>query len=75
MKRVGYNPSAFIAMLQQIKKNSASGSSGGALHGFAKTHPDPQVRIDAIKAQIGNLPVATEPASRAARFAKAMASL
>lgn len=74
MERVGYDPNAFVAMLEQIKKNSAS-SKGGALHGFAKTHPDPQTRINAVKAQIGAAPAVVEPASRKARFEKAMASL
>jgi predicted Zn-dependent protease len=74
MKRVGYDPNAFIAMLEQMKKNSAA-SKGGALHGFAKTHPDPQTRINAVKAQIGAMPVSIEPAPRQARFEKALARL
>lgn len=74
MKRVGYDPNAFIAMLEQMKKNGAT-SKGGALHGFAKTHPDPQTRINAVKARIGATPVAVEPAARKARFGKAIASI
>jgi predicted Zn-dependent protease len=75
MKRVGYDPNAFIAMLEQIKEHNASGSSGNGLRGFAKTHPDPQTRINAVKSSIGTQHAVNEPASRAARFVKAMASL
>jgi beta-barrel assembly-enhancing protease len=74
MKRVGYNPNAMVDMLVQIKTKSVA-KSGSALHGFAKTHPDPQTRINAVKARIGAVPVLVEPAPRKARFAKAMAGL
>jgi beta-barrel assembly-enhancing protease len=74
MQRAGYDPNAFIAMLEQMKKTSAP-KSGSAARGFAKTHPDPQTRINAVKARIGNLPAAVEPAPRRTRFEKAVSGL
>lgn len=70
LKRVGYNPSALIDMLnimaKQIKPNGSD---------FAKTHPSPQSRI----AELRNSGVVSDsiepPALRKERFTKALGHL
>ena len=70
MNTVGYNPNALVDMLAQMKKNLKPGGLD-----FAKTHPDPQDRIDEINAVLtGSKPV-NEPAVRHARFQGVVAGL
>jgi beta-barrel assembly-enhancing protease len=67
MKKMGYNPTALVTMLErmegQLKKDS---------QGFGKTHPAPEVRIAELKKVVGNeAPAAASPV-RQARFEKGM---
>ncbi len=70
MKRVGYNPNALVDMLQQMKKNLKPGGLD-----FAKTHPDPQDRINEVKRLIGNYPAAAAAPARQQRFTAAVGSI
>jgi beta-barrel assembly-enhancing protease len=70
MQRVGYNPQALVDMLGQMKANLKPGGLD-----FAKTHPDPNVRIAEVQKLIGaSVPVSAPPA-RQKRFAKAVGSI
>ena len=70
MKRVGYNPNALVDMLQQMKKNLKPGGMD-----FAKTHPDPQDRINEVKRLIENYPATTVPSARQQRFVAAVGAI
>lgn len=70
MTRVGYNPSALVDMLQQMKKNLKPGG-----HDFAKTHPDPNVRIAEIEKAIGAPAAVKEVSARQKRFEKAVGGI
>ncbi len=70
MKRVGYNPSGLVAMLEQMKKNLKPGG-----HDFAKTHPPPEVRIAEIEKQIGQPKAVSESEVSTRRFTVAMGSI
>ncbi len=70
MKRVGYNPSALLGMLEHMQKDLKPGGLG-----FAKTHPDPSDRIDDIKKMIGTIEPVAQPQQRQARFERAVGSI
>ncbi|MBN2301978.1 MAG: M48 family metalloprotease [Lentisphaerae bacterium] len=70
MKRVGYNPTAIKDMLLEMEKQLKH-SKGG----FAKTHPDPQVRIKDIEKLIGGCGPVISPKARQERFNRAMAQI
>lgn len=63
LRRVGYNPEGLVDMLAQMKQRMPPGSAG-----FGKTHPDPQLRIDKSRKEIGAAVPLTEPTARQARF-------
>jgi beta-barrel assembly-enhancing protease len=70
MKKMGYNPTALVTMLQrmegQLKKDSK---------GFGKTHPSPEMRIAELKKVVGaEAPPAPSPA-RQERFQKAISGV
>lgn len=68
LKRAGYSPAALTSLLQTM---NARLKPGGA--DFAKTHPDPMVRVKAIGTVPGHQdPAPASPATREPRFAKAM---
>lgn len=46
---VGYNPGALVELLEELDKNYKPGGLD-----FAKTHPDPRKRIDAIEKKLKN---------------------
>jgi beta-barrel assembly-enhancing protease len=63
---VGYDPRALEDMLKVMQKKLKAGGLD-----FAKTHPDPKLRIDAIeKALKGKKPPASTPEALAAREAR-----
>jgi predicted Zn-dependent protease len=71
LKRVGYNPQALVEMLSEMEKQLKPGGLD-----FAKTHPDPEDRIDDILQAIGSSPsVSAAPAVRQLRFELAMDSV
>ena len=63
MHTVGYNPTALVDMLVEMGKNLKPGGLD-----FAKTHPDPQDRINEIKPTISGSGPVREPAVRHQRF-------
>lgn len=70
MKNVGYNPSALVDMLREMKKDLKPGG-----HDFAKTHPDPNVRIAEIEKSIGAPEAVEVVAARQRRFEKAVGGI
>jgi beta-barrel assembly-enhancing protease len=71
LKAVGYDPRALEDMLKIMQTKLAPGG-----HDFAKTHPDPKLRIDAIeKALKGSKPIVVAPDAQAARQARYKAAL
>lgn len=69
MPRLGYNPSALVAVLQNMSAKVKPEA------GFGKTHPPPADRIKDLRAMIGNGAAPAAPAARQQRFAKAMAGV
>jgi beta-barrel assembly-enhancing protease len=70
MKKMGYNPTALVTMLERMESQLKKDSQG-----FGKTHPSPEVRIAELKRTIGNeAPPAASPV-RQERFQKAMAGV
>ena len=67
MKKLGYNPAALVSMLEQMQKQLKPDG-----HGFAKTHPAPEVRIAEIKKLVGSPLASSDSAARTERFQKAM---
>ena len=63
MKRVGYNPRGLANMLGEMDKRLKPGGMD-----FAKTHPDPQDRIDDFEDDLENVPPIPKPSNRQARF-------
>jgi beta-barrel assembly-enhancing protease len=70
MKRAGYNPSALVAMLDQMKQSLRPGG-----HDFAKTHPPPDVRIAEVQKQIGAATAVAAPPARVERFRSAIGQI
>lgn len=69
LQRAGYDPNALVTMLEEMGRRLKPGGLD-----FAKTHPDPAVRIRELKAVIG--PSAGQPPpERQARFAAAVRGL
>lgn len=71
LSRVGYDPRALHAVLDEMDKVLAPGGLG-----FAKTHPDPADRIDDLEDDWKKAPTASPvPAARQQRFARALAGV
>ncbi len=70
MARVGYNPRGLSEMLGAMKKKLKPGGPD-----FAKTHPDPNDRVDDIEGEIKSWPPISSPAKRQKRFDKLMAGI
>jgi predicted Zn-dependent protease len=70
MQRVGYDPHALVDMLAVMQKQLKPGGLD-----FAKTHPDPGVRIRDVRPAIGALPRRTIPEARRARFQAALGGI
>ncbi len=67
MKRLGYNPSALIHMLEAMDRNLEPGRRD-----FAATHPPPSERIRDIRRVIGDPGKPVAPEVRQARFHEAL---
>ncbi|OQW97577.1 MAG: peptidase M48 [Verrucomicrobia bacterium A1] len=67
LAQAGYNPSALVAMLEEMGKGHKPGGPG-----FAKTHPDPAVRIAEIRAMLSAPSPVAPPPVRQQRFAAFM---
>ncbi len=70
LERVGYSPRALSDMLGEMKKRLKPGGLD-----FAKTHPDPMVRIADISPLVKGWPGPAFSAPRQRRFQTALASL
>lgn len=70
LNRVGYNPKGLINMLSEMDRQLEKDTRG-----FAKTHPDPQDRINDLVKRIGTVPPVSANPIRDARFAKAMSGI
>ncbi len=72
LQRVGYRPSALIAVLQNMERQLKPGG-----HDFASTHPPPASRVEDLQsllgAAAGQAPV--QQASRQRRFARALTEI
>ena len=69
LTRAGYDPAGLAVMLRTMQTRLTPGGSD-----FASTHPAPADRLEEL-ADIGQRTPTAEPASRAARFTRALASL
>jgi len=67
LERVGYNPKALTRMLSEMAKHMKPGGPG-----FARTHPDPNDRIDAVSPALSGKPNPAEPRVRHERFVTAV---
>jgi predicted Zn-dependent protease len=66
MRKAGYDPQAFDEMLSVMKNKLKPGGLD-----FAKTHPDPQVRITAVDKTLSSQPAVTAtPAAESGRQAR-----
>ncbi len=63
LQRAGYNPSALIDMLEEMKKHLKPDG-----HDFAKTHPSPESRIKEVSKAIGQIKPVETPPARKQRF-------
>lgn len=70
MQRVGYDPGALVSMLRQMKKNLKPGGLD-----FAKTHPDPDIRIAEIEKSIKGQTSAKVVDARQRRFDKSLGGI
>ena len=71
MRRAGYDPNAFDAMLKVMETKIKPGGLD-----FAKTHPDPKDRITEVDKTLADEPaVTTTPQAQAARQARYQAAL
>jgi predicted Zn-dependent protease len=70
MAKAGYDPKAFIALLENLAKKQ-----GGGKGGFSATHPSPTDRIAKLKAEVGKLEAKKAPPIRTERFKTAVAAI
>ncbi len=70
LRRVGYDPGALVVMLTEMKKQLKPGGLD-----FAKTHPDPNDRIEYIRPLVGSLSTKPSPPERQRRFEAALTNL
>jgi predicted Zn-dependent protease len=67
----GYDPNAFIALLETLDKKLGSAHTGG----MKSTHPAPKDRIAKLKAEVAKYHGAKAPAARTERFKAAVATI
>jgi predicted Zn-dependent protease len=65
LKRVGYNPNALIEMLRVMETRLKPGGVD-----FAKTHPSPDTRINAVEESIDSHKIVNRSEARQKRFAQ-----
>jgi len=70
LSRVGYDPNALIAMLEEMEKNLKAGGPD-----FAKTHPTPKSRIDDIESLNVRGAAFSVVSARQGRFRKALGNI
>jgi predicted Zn-dependent protease len=70
LKRVGYDPNALVRMLEVMETRLEPGGPD-----FAKTHPEPEVRITEIRKVLAEAPAAPLQVERQARYRAALGNL
>jgi predicted Zn-dependent protease len=70
LKRVGYDPNALVRMLEVMETRLEPGGRD-----FAKTHPEPEVRIAEIRKVLAEAPAQPLQVERQARYQAALGSL
>jgi predicted Zn-dependent protease len=70
LQRVGYDPNALVRMLEVMERRLTPGGLD-----FAKTHPEPQVRIREIRTVLAEAPAPPVQAARQARYQAALGNL
>jgi predicted Zn-dependent protease len=70
LKRVGYDPNALVRMLEVMEKRLKPGGPD-----FAKTHPEPKVRIGEIRKVLAEAPATPPQVERQARYQAALGKL
>jgi len=70
MANAGYDPNAYIRLLETLAKTQNTGSGG-----FSATHPKAKDRIAKLKAEVAKLPKVQVPDIRVTRFQSAVAAL
>ena len=70
LQRVGYDPNALVRMLEVMETRLTPGGPD-----FAKTHPEPEVRIAEIREVLAYAPAPPPPALRQARYRAALGGL
>lgn len=71
MVDAGYDPAAFISLLQSVDKKLGNAGTGG----MKATHPAPKDRIAKLKGEMGKYQASTPSSVRAERFKSAIAQL
>jgi predicted Zn-dependent protease len=67
----GYDPQAFIKLLESLEKKQGHAGSGG----FSSTHPSPKDRIGKLRAEAAKLAPVKVPGVRVERFQAAIATI
>ena len=70
LKRVGYDPNSLVRMLEVMERRLEPGGLD-----FAKTHPEPEVRIAEIRKVLAAAPAQPVQAGRQARYQAALGNL
>jgi beta-barrel assembly-enhancing protease len=70
LKRAGYDPQGLLDMLKSMETRLKPGGMD-----FAKTHPDPEIRIASIHESFGSFPPVGEHSKRQDRFRLALAGI
>lgn len=70
MVDAGYDPNAFISLLESVDKKLPKQEGG-----MKSTHPAPKDRIAKLKGELGKYQASTKPSVRAERFKTMLASL
>jgi predicted Zn-dependent protease len=71
MVDAGYDPNAFISLLENLEKKLPKAAEGG----MKATHPSPKDRIAKLKAEVGKYEASAPAKTRAERFKVAVAAL
>jgi beta-barrel assembly-enhancing protease len=71
MVDAGYDPNAFISLLENLEKKLPKAAEGG----MKATHPSPKDRIGKLKAEVGKYEASAPTKTRAERFKVAVAAL
>ena len=71
MVDAGYDPMAFIALLETLDKKLGNAHTGG----MKSTHPAPKDRIVKLKVEVAKYKAAKPPAARTERFKAAVATI